>query len=137
MMELEVLSYDMLKCKTDLKGQTLVILFVTMRELTYLEERTMVTTAAEEVAVLMMVEENTVAVVECFPGKEVCSTELVDYLVVMVLDRLREVLDAIQRGLRPLSCRVWVSSLPRRLDCLRLHRLHHQFHPSATLPTKT
>ena len=69
MMELEVLSYDTLKCKTDLKGLKLVIVFVTMRDLAYLGEPTIVTITAEEVVILITVEESAAVVVVCFLGK--------------------------------------------------------------------
>ena len=62
-----------------------------------------------------------------FPKKlAYCS---VDCLIVRLLDLLKKAFDAIRRRPLSLSCRVLVSSLPRRCDCQ--HQRRHRFHPSA------
>jgi hypothetical protein len=66
--------------------------------------------------------------VVCFLGK------LAYYLIVEIPDPLKEPLDATRMDLRSLNGRVLVSSLPRRLDYLRLRLL---FHPSVNQPTKS
>lgn len=73
MMELVALNYDMQKYKMDSKELKWVILFVTTRELTYLEEVKMVMIMVEEVVTysVLMVLETVTEVVECFARKQV------------------------------------------------------------------